>query len=186
MLKLDLSVRRVYISAFAAVAYVLAHRYVISHDWPIMRTFGAIAADATVLSLLFVVYAALDRWLQPNSLAAKGHKALHFAVALSAIAFAIGAQVLHQKTGEILDFGIVVFFITNFGDLTGASQSVIDQDVLLMLIACFGFYLLSLIRMRTLLLKLLRYALFLSPLSLLAFEFTFEHFAPLNLSLIHI
>lgn len=175
MFKLDFSVRRVYIASFAAIAYLLAHRGIISHDWPATRTLGAIASDAIILAALFFVYALLDRWLQPESLAARGHKALHFALTLTVIAIATGAQVLYEKTGEILDFGIVTFFLGNFGDLKGASQSVIDQDVLLMFISCFGFYLLSLLRMRTPLLRFLRYALFLSPIVLVGFDFVYEY-----------
>jgi hypothetical protein len=174
MFKLDFSVRRVYVASFAAIAYVFAHRSVASHDWHITRTLSAIASDAAILALLFFAYAALDRWLQPKSLAAKSHRAFHFAITLTAIALATGAQVLYQKTGEILDIGIVRFFLTNLDDLTGASQSVIDQDVLLMVVACFGFYFLSLIRMRTPLLKSLQYALFFCPLLLLGFNFVYD------------
>lgn len=174
MIRVDLSVRRVYVAAFAAIGYVLMHRSVTSFDWPPSRALGAIASDATALAVLFALFAILDRWLQPKSLAARGHKAFHFVLALTTIAFATGAQVLYQKTGEVLDIGIVRFFVENFKDLTGATQSIIDQEVLLMVVACFGFYLLSLIRMRTPLLRSLQYALFLSPLLLLALDFTYE------------
>lgn len=78
MFKLDFSVRRVYVASFAAIAYVFAHRSVAGHDWHITRTLSAIASDAAILALLFFAYAALDRWLQPKSLAAKSHRAFHF------------------------------------------------------------------------------------------------------------
>ena len=145
-----------------------------SHDWPPLRALAAVASDAFVLTVLFLLFSILDRRLQPKSFAARSHKALHFAIALAAIALATSAQVLYKKTGEVLDIGIVSFFLTNFKDLTGASQSVVDREVLLIAIACFGFYLLSLVQIRTPLLKSIQYALFFSPLLLLTIDSIYD------------
>lgn len=170
---LDFSVRRIYIAAIAAIGYVLAHRSLSSSDWPLATTLAATSIDALILATMFFCFSILDRILQPKSLATKGHKALHFSFAFATVALAAGAQVLYMKTGEILDFGILTFFFSHFSDLTGASQSVIDQDVVFVAIACFGFYFIALGRANTLLLKAIQYTILCSPSLLLAGQYLY-------------
>lgn len=167
MVALDFSVRRVYIAALAAISYVLAYRSLVSHDWPVSRVLGAITADAAILALLFFAFALVDRTLQPRSVAARGHKALHLGIALITVLLAFGAQVLFIKTGEILDIGILAFFLENIHGLAGASKSVIDGDVIFIAIACFGFYATSVFQIKKKPLRIFQYFLLAIPALLL-------------------
>lgn len=174
-ISIDFSVRRVYLASFASIGYVLAHRGLVNQDWTATRILSAAVADGAILAVLFFCFAAIDRWLQPKSLAAQGHKALHMGIALTVVVLAIGAQALFIKTGEILDAGVLEFFLANFHDLTGASQSVIDYEILVMAAVCLGFYLVSTIKLHARAFKFLQYGLLVSPALMLIFSFAREH-----------
>lgn len=169
MVRISPTIRRTYIATAAVISTLLVFRPTFSGEWTPDVVLVAGLADLLVLCALAGIFWISTHVIEQESLAGRLNRLLHFLICCLVILVGAGAQALYLKTGEILDFEIIGFFVGNFSELLGATASEVDSDLLLTFLIVLGFAFLALLRFSRASLKVAQYAVFALPIFLLLF-----------------
>lgn len=132
MITFSPSIYRHYIGLFAAIAAMLLHRTTLSHNWHGSAITSAAAADMIVIAVLMGVFYLFRSIASDNVTIQRLNIAVHAIIILVLIIVVVASQGLFIKTGELLDYHVIAFFMRNVSDLAGAIGSELSVDVLVM------------------------------------------------------
>ena len=94
----------------------------------------ASVADGVLLATFLAIYLAVNRYYATGSLLQRLNDKLHIAVVGILLGLLLAAELLHQRTGEVLDLDIIRFAIGNLDQLHGAIGSVLSWSDLVNLL----------------------------------------------------
>ncbi len=165
MAKFSVSVQRFYFAAAVIIATMLLAR-THYHGWAPVLARTAALADILVVGILALVYMAMKRMTLPGSFSDRLNRWTHWVLVLLVLLLAGLSQWLFVKTGELLNFDMLTFFLDRIADLKDVAAEGLDVHLFTILLSSLAFLVLACLRFSSRVLATAQYLALFLPIGL--------------------